>query len=595
MTTTPVMLFDYLLDRLTTQQLLRPHYRRHALAFVTGFVLLVAANGTAALIPYLMKLATEALTGQQQQQVWWCGAGLIAAAATSGCLRLWSRVHIFRIGRQVEYDLRALYHAHLQRLPASFFDQAKTGDLVARGTSDITAVRMFIGPGFLQLCNTAMVYLTVLPVMIVLDPVLTLAALAPYPVVLLSARFLTQRLYRWSRQVADRFGALSGFIQESIAGLSLLRTYHQESHWQQRFRAEMQQFYHASVQHARLQGLFGPMMVLNGGLSVWIILTLGGNRIARGELTVGDFVAFTGYLSLLIWPTVGFGWILTILQRGLAALNRLQQVISVSPDHPEQSVASLSPDRGVAVTLSHLHFAFHAGQPAVLNNISLTIEPGQFVGLVGRIGCGKSTLLHCLARLRPIADQTIFYQGHCLNQISETALRRQVAMVTQESFLFSRSIQDNLLYGRPDGDETMAWLAAEQACLDRDIRQMPQQMATLVGERGITLSGGQRQRMALARALTLQRPLLLLDDIFSHVDAQTEQRILTTLRQLPFHPTIVLVCHRIAALRLADCIYVMDEGRIHDAGKHDDLLSRCELYQQLHHQMARQEALEILQ
>ncbi|MBF0125482.1 MAG: hypothetical protein HQL60_09105, partial [Magnetococcales bacterium] len=332
------MLFNPLSARFASQRLLFPYYRRHAVAFIIGFLLLAGANATATLIPYLMKLATEALTNHQHSHVWWYGAGLIGIALINAWLRLWSRSHIFRIGRQVEYDLRALYYARLQQLPAAFFDQSKTGDLVTRGTSDITAVRMFIGPGFLQLCNTAMVYLTVLPVMLLLDPFLTLVALAPYPVVLLSARFLTQRLYRWSRQVADRFGSLSGFIQESIAGIALIRVYHQESNWRQRFRSEMQLFYRASVQHARLQGVFGPMMMFSGGISVWIILALGGSTIAAGTLTVGDFVAFTGYLALLIWPTVGFGWILTVLQRGLAALARLQPIIDVppscTPPHP---------------------------------------------------------------------------------------------------------------------------------------------------------------------------------------------------------------------------------------------------------------------
>ncbi len=592
-------------------RLLLPHYRQHARAFATGFLLLLAANGSAAAVPYLMKLAADALAGQGPLPVWACSILLVIMAVLNGWFRLQSRVQIFRIGRQVEYALRAVYHARLQELGSAFFDREKTGDLVSRGTNDITAVRMFIGPGFLQLSNTAMVYCTIIPVMLAMDPLLTLAALAPMPLALIAARWLSHRLYRLSRAVADRFGQLSGFVQEAISGMTVVRAYAQEENWRRRFTHEGEEFYQASLRHARLQGTFGPMMVFSGGLGTWVILFLAGEQIMRGALTVGDFVAFTGYLSLLIWPTVGFGWILTVLQRGLAALARIQAVVDQSADTGLPTVATnaTEPDPVPAwmqhpeIRIQNLSFAYPVQGTAptrpVLQEISLVVPGGSFIGIVGRIGCGKTTLLECLAALRPVPPNSLTYAGRPIETLDETTVRQLVTMVPQESFLFSRTLLDNILYGLPamsavDG-EAMAWDAARSVGLDEEIARFPQGMQTVIGERGITLSGGQRQRVALARAMVTQAPVLLLDDIFSHVDAATEERILSHLRDILQQRTVVMVCHRLASLRLADAVVVLDQGRMVAHGSHSQLLEHSPLYLDLHHRMARREALEALQ
>ena len=580
-------------------EILLPHYRRHGRDFAIGFLLLAAANGSAAAVPYLMKLAADALstTSPTGVPVWVYALGLILVAILNGWFRMQSRVHIFQIGRKIEYELRDLYYAKLQMLDADFFDHEKTGDLVSRGTNDITAVRMFIGPGFLQLSNTAMVYVTILPIMITMDPILALTALAPMPVALFAARWLSQRLYRLSRHVADRFGHLSGFVQEAISGIAVIRSYAQETNWQQRFSQEGEEFYAATLSHARLQGAFGPLMLLSGGIGTWIILLLSEERIARGELTVGDFVAFTGYLALLIWPTVGFGWILAVLQRGLAALARMQRIIdiqqsvTIAPPPPTDATAVVGWSGGI--TIQHLSFAY-ANQP-ILHDISLEIPAGHFVGIVGRIGSGKSTLLGCLAALRTITPDTIFYDGCSLQTIDEAELRRNITMVPQESFLFSKTMLDNILYSVPHAGETVAWQAAREACLDEEIARFPHGMQTMVGERGITLSGGQRQRVALARTLVTDARILLLDDIFSHVDAATEQRILQNLRAVTQNRTVIMVCHRLASLSLADFICVLDHGNLIDVGTHYQLLESSNLYQDLHHQMVRLAALEALQ
>lgn len=585
-----------------------PYYRQNWWAFLLGFLLLVATSVTAAMIPYLMKLATEALSDP-------VGDGdltmivfvLVLVALLNALFRIRSRTHIFAIGRQVEYELRKAYHAKLLSLDADFFNREKTGDLVSRGNNDVLAVRMFIGPGFLQVSNTVMVYAVTLPVMIALNPSLTLLALLPFPLILGITRLLTSRLYRLSRAVANRFGVFSAFVQESVAGVAVVRAHAREVDWNQRFTHEAEEIYVAQMRHIRLQSLFGPMVILAGGIGGWIILLVGGQEVMAGRLTVGDFVAFFGYLAILVWPTVGFGWILTVLQRGLAGLERISQVLDtepfllISPAVASDAAPTKSPARSRGVVQIHdLYFTHFAHTEPVLKGISMAIPPGHFIGLAGRIGSGKSTLLNCLARLYPVTPGSILLDGQDIMSLSESALRQTVAMAQQESFMFSTTIRENLNLGRPETVEAALWEVVRLAAFADEIVAFPRQLDTLVGERGITLSGGQRQRLALARALLMDPKLLLLDDIFSSVDARTEAAILDNIYQRQLDKgggrrTTIMVCHRTAALYRADHIYLLEKGEIVAHGTHAELMDNSILYHSLHQQMARYEALESLQ
>lgn len=574
---------------------LLPHYRHHAWNFAAGFLLLAATSACMAVIPFVMKRAVERLTDPSAGQgLETHAAVLVALAVLHAGFRVWARTAIFGIGRQVEYALRRDYQAKLLQLDAPFFDRQKTGDLVARGNADILSVRMFIGPGFLQTANTLMVYAVTLPVMLALDPVLTALALAPFPVILGLSRLLTGRLYRLSRTVAERFGLFSGFVQEAVAGAAVIRAHAREADWQRRFQGQIEGIYHAQLAHNRLQSLFAPMVLLAGGIGGWIILAHGGHAVAAGRLTIGDFVAFTGYLAILVWPTVGLGWILTVLQRGLVALERVGKILDTEPFLPvaegEPAPEPDAADGALAIRVCDLHFAYEPGTP-VLNGITMTIPAGAFIGLVGRVGSGKSAFLNALARLYPVPEGTVFLGGRDLMRWDEAALRRALVMAPQESFLFSASIRENILQGRPDGD---AETAARLAAFDAEIRGFPQGMETVVGERGITLSGGQRQRAALARALVMEPGVLLLDDVFSSVDARTEAAIVANLRGLAGGRTLVMVCHRTAALHHADRIHVLDGGRIVAQGRHEALLEDSPLYRELHRQMLRAEELESL-
>ena len=570
-----------------------PYYRQNVRAFLLGFLLLVATSASAAAIPYLMKLATEALTmTNTEHNLSQYVIALMLMALLHAFFRIRSRTHIFAIGRQVEYALRREYHAKLLSLDTQFFMAQKTGDLVSRGNNDILAVRMFIGPGFLQIANAVMAYAITLPVMMSLDPYLTLLTLTPFPLILGSSRLLTKRLYRLSKIVADKFGHFSAFVQEAVAGAAVIRSHAREEDWNRRFADQTQNVYHAQMQHMRLQSLFGPIIVLAGGLSGWIILFVGGKEVVAGHLTIGDFVAFFGYLALLVMPTVGFGWILTVLQRGLAALERIGVILDTQSFVllPPPPLLSTSPLRG-RLSLQNLYFP--TTEP-FLKNIQMEIPAGSFIGLAGRIGSGKTMLLNCLSRLYPVAPGSIFVDGHDIMSLPETVLRNTLSMAQQESFLFSTTIRNNLLLGRLDAEDQKVWMAARLAAFAPEIERFPNQLDTLVGERGITLSGGQRQRLSLARAVLTEPAILLLDDIFSSVDARTEAEILDNIHALVGTRTIIMVCHRTTALHRADQVYLLDQGQIVSHGNHKDLLETSTLYQSLHQQMARAEALESL-
>ncbi|NGZ07032.1 MAG: ABC transporter ATP-binding protein [Magnetococcales bacterium] len=578
--------------RLRLRHLL-PLFSGQKRAFALGFMLLAITNASAAAIPYVMKLTTETL--MHQQMPGWYIFMLLALALLNAFFRIQSRTCIFGIGRDVEFALRRAYHAKLLSLDAPFFNQEKTGDLAARAAADVSAVRMFVGPGFLQISNVFMAYAATLPVMIMLDPWLTLYTLAPIPLVLGLSRLLTRRMYRLSRVVADRFGHLSGFIQESIAGIAAIHAHAREADWQRRFAHENEELAQAAIRHARLQSLFGPMVVLAGAIGGFIILAHGGGEVAAGRLTMGDFIAFSGYLAMLIWPTVGFGWILTVMQRGLAALDRISGVLDAQPFlAAEVAAAPARPERWPgAIGIDNLEFAFRPGTP-VLHGITLEIPAGALIGLAGRIGCGKSALLQVLARLYPVPAGTIRIDGQDLTTIPEAELRRELTMVPQESFLFSAPLIQNLLLNRTDEGRSRTEAAVTTAALDEEVQRFPKGLDTMIGERGITLSGGQRQRAALARALLGDPSILLLDDVFAHVDARTEERILANLRHANHRRTVVMVCHRIAALQRADCIHLMDQGRIVASGTHESLLATSELYRDLNMTMSRTEALEAL-
>jgi ATP-binding cassette subfamily B protein len=562
--------------------LIREILVRYRGRFITGFLLLLGTNALALVIPLLLRDAVEALRQTPDPGRAVRAALLVALVATlQAAARTGSRLAILGASRLAAFDLRNQFYAHLQKLPPPVYARMTTGDLMSRAVNDMMSVRSFFGPGIMNLLNTGVVYIAGLALMVWIHPGLTLAALLPLPLLYLAVQQASRRLYARSRAVQERLGEISDRVQESLSGIHLIRTYAQEDREGESFLRLCDAYRGESLALARARGALVPLMGTVGGASTLVVLWLGGKLVAEGAMTLGDFVAFTGYLAMLVWPTVAMGWVINSFQRGLVAMRRLREILDLpgeaDGDRPDRSITALRGEiefRDVTVR--------HPGSTAAaLSRFSLSVREGETVALVGPVGSGKSTVANVLARFVPVEDGRVFVGGHDLNRIPLEVLRGALGYAPQEAFLFSRTLADNILFGRPDAGEERAHRAALDAGLRRDLAAFPQGLATRVGEGGLTLSGGQRQRSALARALVLDPRILILDDSLSSVDAETEQEILAELRGIMRGRTTIMISHRPSAVAWADRIVVLDRGRVVESGTHAELAARGGLYTRL--------------
>ncbi len=519
---------------------------------------------------------------------------IMAAGVLQGIIRTLSRSLIFNAGRDIEYDLRNDLFAHLQKLPLSYYHSQRTGDLMSRVINDISAVRALLGPGILNLFNTPVYFVYAVILMFSMDIRLTLVALLPSPLLIWAVRQFRGRIMKSSLAVQRQMAELSSHIQENLSGMHVVKAYTQEENQIRQFVKLNEEYQEKNMVLAQLRGLIGPCMQGFNGLSVMAVLGYGGLRVIRGELLVADIVAFIAYLNVLAWPTAAFGWMLSLVERGRAAMERLEEIFKAEPeissaDHPAAPVES-----NIAVEFRHVWFAHDAkaNGHAVLKDISFTLPKGRTLAIVGRTGAGKSTLAQLLPRLYDATAGEILIGGREIRSLSLAELRRGIGYVPQDPFLFSASLSRNLSFGR-DGISEQEILAANRLTrLDRDVAIFPEGLGTVVGERGITLSGGQKQRATLARALLTDAPMVVLDDCLSSVDAQTEDEILRGLRSVVKEKTCLIISHRISAVKDADEILVLDEGRIIERGTHAELVERGGLYAELHRQQQLSEELE---
>ncbi|HMC95619.1 MAG TPA: ABC transporter ATP-binding protein, partial [Polyangia bacterium] len=496
-----------------------------------------------------------------------------------------------------EYRLRGDVFRHLLRQDAGFFRTHPTGDLMSRLTNDLGAVRMLFGPGLLNLFNTALVYLTTLWLLMHLSPRLTLWALLPYPVLLAGARLFSRKMYKASRSIAEQLGTMSSSIQEDLAGIAVIKHYTLEPEREAKFRGLNDEYLTRSLALVRARGTLMPLFAVLGGAGTLIVLWAGGREVIAGHLTVGGLVAFNAYLVLLSWPTIALGWIIGIWQRGLAAWVRVRELLGAAPriaDPPDtagagdHTIGSPSIDvRGLSVVVDGRR---------LLDGVSFSLPAGATLAVVGPTGAGKTTLVDAIVRMQEIAAGAIVVGGRDVTEIPLAKLRSQIGYAPQDAFLFSATVAENIGFGirgaAPDAEARIR-RAAEAAGLAPDIAILPDGYDTLVGERGITLSGGQRQRVALARALCAAPQILILDDSLSSVDAQTEREILTRLKPILAGRTSILISHRVAAVKDADQILVLDGGRLAEIGTHTALLAGGGIYASLYREQLAAEALAI--
>jgi ATP-binding cassette, subfamily B, multidrug efflux pump len=561
-------------------QYLRPHKIRVAIGVVTLF----AVNGIGTYLPILISQVIDELQTKFEISQLWKEVGLIVALASLMLLmRMSSRIAIFGVGRQVEFDLKQQIFDHVLRLEPAYFATRTIGDLINRATSDVDNIRRLVGFALLSFVNTLFAYILTLPVMFGIDLKLSLAAIAIYPFIMLLVRAFSERLKAQQVAVQECLSRLSDLIQEDMSGISLIKIYAQEQNEQQAFVNLNQKLLEANLRLAKTRNTLFPILGGLASLSLLVLIWFGGQAIASGAITIGGFVALILYVERLIFPTALLGFTITAYQRGEVSIDRIESILTVQPaidSNPGAIALPLAEVQG-KLQARHLTFTYPGAEQPTLQDVSFTLEPGITVAIAGPVGCGKSTLANALPRLLNIQPGQLFLDGHDTTQIRLRDLRGAIAYVPQDSFLFSTTLKNNIRYGNPNVEQFEIEAAAKQAQVHSEILNFPQTYKTLVGERGITLSGGQRQRTALARALVVDAPILILDDALASVDNQTATNILKNLTEGTQRKTVLFITHQLSAAAIADQIWVMDKGQIVQVGTHEDLLAKPGLYQTL--------------
>jgi ATP-binding cassette, subfamily B, multidrug efflux pump len=571
-----------------------PYLRRYRRGLSLGIASLVAKDLLAVALPLVIKRAVDSLNaGFRIRIVLELAGWLIGLAILKGFFQYWMRVIIIGISRDIEFDLRNDLFRHLVTLSQDFYARYRTGDIMARSTNDLNAVRMMLGPGIMYWTETSLTLLLCIGVMLHTDVRLTLMSLLPAPFVSLAVIFFGRRIHKRFEHIQSMFSDISSRVQENLAGVRVIRAYAQE-------QAEVAQFEQLNIEYvrenvglARLQGLFTPLLQAFIGFTFLLVMWSGGRQLLAGRITIGSFVMFNTYMGMLIWPMIAFGWVVNLMQRGTASLNRINQILHEKPTIARPA-GKVEVTREHSVEISFQNVTVDFGGCKALSDLNLCIHAGETVAIVGHTSSGKTTLVNLIPRLFDPTAGSVALGGIDLRDYDPEDLRRAIGFVPQETFLFSATLAENVAWGVPNAERSQIAWAADVAGLASDIESFPNGLDTVVGERGLTLSGGQKQRTAIARAILRNPRILILDDALANVDTVTEERILDQLAGVMRGRTTILISHRVSTVKNADRIVVLSRGRVVEMGTHNELQRRGGYYAELYQKQLLEEELEAI-
>lgn len=570
-----------------------PFFRQYRLQLLLGFLSLLAVNGLQLVIPRIIKHAVDSLQNADisGSTLLRLGIMIFGIAVIIAVFRFGWRIMILGFSRHLEKDFRNWLFSHLLTLDRIFFQRRTTGEIMALATNDLAAVQLAGGMGLVAFADALVLSIAALSFMAYIHPGLTLIAIIPMPLLVILTRFLSGRLHRYFKKVQEQFSSLTEFARISINSIQMIKAYTLEKTQAERFDAMGKEYVMDNLRLARVQGTLFPVSGLIANTSMLLVLFFGGRLTIQGIITIGDFVAFTSYLFMLTWPMMALGWVTNLFQRGATSLQRIRDILDERPVFAEPSDPRPAPAKVSAISVSSLGFSYPGQHELILSEITMEIREG-ILGIVGRTGSGKTTLCHLLARLYPVEDGTLFWDGLDVNSLDLAEMRKKIALVPQDITVFSDTVRANIIMGKPGASQEEIEAVARAAAVHAEIMALPQGYATRIGEKGVKLSGGQRQRIALARALISDRPVIIIDDGLSAVDIETEHEIIHSMRPFTKDRICIIVSHRLAPLAQADGLIVMEKGKIIAQGSHEHLLQANRFYATIYEYQTRREEKE---
>ena len=569
-----------------------PYLAKYKKGLLLGSVCVLGTNGIRILFPQVIRFAINGLnSGVTHEKLVKYALLLVLVSALTGVFQFLTRWIVIGISRDIEFDLRNDLFRHLEKLPYSYYQRNRVGDIMARATNDLNAVRMLLGPAIMYSANTIVFTAGALVFMTRISPGLTLWAFLPLPIVSIIVQYFGARIHERFERIQAMFSEISARAQENFSGARIVRAFSQEKAEIDQFENANQEYIRRSLKLVRLMGMLWPTLETMLGLAVVLVLWLGGRQVLRGEMNVGDFVAFNTYMVQLTWPIIALGWVINIFQRGTASMGRINEILIAQPgikDTEEAKRLRITEVRG-ALEFRDLSFAFDGTR--VLKNITLSVPEGTSLAIVGPTGSGKTTLVNLIPRIYDAPRGSVLLDGRPIQDFPLETLRRNIGFVPQETFLFSDTVRENIAFGVEEATDEQIHDAAEGASIAKDIESFPEEYRTVVGERGITLSGGQKQRTAIARALIRNPKILVLDDALSSVDTYTEEKILDHLYDVMKGRTTIFISHRVSTVRNADQIAVLHDGEIVELGHHDELIEKNGHYADLYNKQLLEEEL----